>query len=370
MGSIPAGGLRYIVQAVNGVGLVTLATNNGAYFTPGVDPGDPAPQPTLAPTTLALLAPPSTSAYGSTVTVRAALQSLGAPLPGQSVEFGLAAQTMRATTDAAGEAAVTFLLMGKPGAYPLQAIFAGAGAFAPTTATSPFVLTKQATTLALNPTNLTVRSGDAWALVATLRDAALRAISERTVIFVLTGSSGAFRQAVSTNYAGQARLDALPLPPGEYQVAAYFAGRVPLPGQPLTLEDNYYNPATAASRLTVAPGNSAPSAVVDFASVTDRAAAAIVATGNDGDVDGNLNPRSVVISQQPVNGSVSVAAETGSESYTPREGFAGIDRFVYQVCDTGLDRQADTLADNLCQRAAIYVTVFPQWRLMLPLVGR
>jgi hypothetical protein len=130
--------------------------------------------------------------------------------------------------------------MGKPGAYPLQATFAGAGDFAPAAAAQPFVLTKQATALALNPTNLTVRSGDAWTLVVTLRDATLRAVSERTVIFMLTGSGGAFSQAVSTNDAGQARLDAVPLPPGEYQVAVYFGGRVPLPGQPLTLESHNY----------------------------------------------------------------------------------------------------------------------------------
>ena len=138
LGTIPVGDLRYMVQAVNGVGLVTLATNNGEYFTPGVDPGNPAPQPALNPTTLTLLAPPSTSAYGSTVTVKAALQSLGAPLPGQSVEFGLEMQTLRATTDAAGEAAVKFLLMGKPGATPLKATFAGAGTFAPAAAILTF----------------------------------------------------------------------------------------------------------------------------------------------------------------------------------------------------------------------------------------
>ncbi len=93
-------------------------------------------------------------------------------------------------------------------------------------------------------------------------------------------------------------------------------------------------------------------------------------TANDSDVDSNLNPRSVVINQQPANGSVSVAADTGSVIYTPREGFAGIDRFVYQVCDTGLDRLADTVADNLCQSAAVYVAVQSQWRLLLPMVGR
>ena len=32
--------MRYLVQAVNGVGLVGIDDNQGAYFTPGVIPGE------------------------------------------------------------------------------------------------------------------------------------------------------------------------------------------------------------------------------------------------------------------------------------------------------------------------------------------
>ena len=53
-GAAPAD-LRYLIQAVNGVGLVTMATNQGAYSRPDVDPAQPSPPDSdLATTTLAL----------------------------------------------------------------------------------------------------------------------------------------------------------------------------------------------------------------------------------------------------------------------------------------------------------------------------
>ncbi len=53
-------------------------------------------------------------------------------------------------------------------------------------------------------------------------------------------------------------------------MAAYFAGTVPLPGQPLTLADAYYNPSMTTGRLTVSPGNAAPSPAGDSASTTGK----------------------------------------------------------------------------------------------------
>ncbi len=63
--------VRFIAQAVNGVGLVTMVTNFGDYFIPGIDPG----QSTGAtqPTSLALLAPPASGPYGTPATFSAQL---------------------------------------------------------------------------------------------------------------------------------------------------------------------------------------------------------------------------------------------------------------------------------------------------------
>jgi hypothetical protein len=63
--------VRFIVQAVNGVGLVSMVTNFGDYYIPGVDPGQsPA---TAQPTSLALLAPPASGPYGTPATFSAQL---------------------------------------------------------------------------------------------------------------------------------------------------------------------------------------------------------------------------------------------------------------------------------------------------------
>src|SRR5690606_26210991 len=71
--SVPAGAVRYMVQAANGVGLVTMLTNNGAFFTPGVDPGAPvapplATEPVFAlPVQIELVNPPTGGVYGGEV---------------------------------------------------------------------------------------------------------------------------------------------------------------------------------------------------------------------------------------------------------------------------------------------------------------
>ena len=40
-GGTPVTDLRFVIQASNGVGLVTMMTNEGAYYQAGVDPGAP-----------------------------------------------------------------------------------------------------------------------------------------------------------------------------------------------------------------------------------------------------------------------------------------------------------------------------------------
>ncbi|MEL0625051.1 tandem-95 repeat protein [Marinomonas arenicola] len=58
---------------------------------------------------------------------------------------------------------------------------------------------------------------------------------------------------------------------------------------------------------------------------------------NDTDVDGTIDPTSVVITTQPEHGTVSVNSETGKVTYTPNEHYNGNDSFEYTVeDDTGL----------------------------------
>ena len=166
MGGYFAGGIavsdfRYMVQAVNGAGLVTIATNNGEYFTVDVDPGAPPALPDQQPSTLVLLAPPTVGAYASTITVSAELStSSGVPLANSVVEFSQNSQNLKATTDNEGRAAVSLLLLGKPGPDALNATFVGAALNAPAKASSPFTLTKQPTILTLTPVDAVVETGD------------------------------------------------------------------------------------------------------------------------------------------------------------------------------------------------------------------
>jgi large repetitive protein len=53
---------------------------------------------------------------------------------------------------------------------------------------------------------------------------------------------------------------------------------------------------------------------------------------NDGDTDGILDPLTVTVLSQPVNGEATVVAG-GSVLYTPRAGFVGVDTLIYRVCN-------------------------------------
>ncbi|MCX6046428.1 MAG: hypothetical protein NT075_15090, partial [Chloroflexi bacterium] len=86
--------LRFIVQAASGTGLISLDTNQGDYYTPGIDPGAlPLPpssgQPQAQATTITLQNPPNAGAFGEQAAVTARLTSNGTPLAGQLINFGL-----------------------------------------------------------------------------------------------------------------------------------------------------------------------------------------------------------------------------------------------------------------------------------------
>ena len=113
--------VRFIVQAVNGVGLTTLSTNLGAYYTPAPDEvpnNDP-----KDPTQVTLLSPPGGGDYREQVTVRARLTRNGTALANQTLSFGIGSGRRLATTNASGEAQTVMTLLHTPGAYDLVASF-------------------------------------------------------------------------------------------------------------------------------------------------------------------------------------------------------------------------------------------------------
>jgi len=80
--------------------------------------------------------------------------------------------------------------------------------------------------------------------------------------------------------------------------------------------------------------NHLPVANDDLATTPEDSAVTINVTANDTDVDGNLDPTTVIIIRPVVNGSTSVNPLTGSVTYLGHLHYNGTDGFSYQVCDT------------------------------------
>jgi hypothetical protein len=247
LNSVSAQDVRFIVQAVNGVGLVSLNTNLGAYFIPGVN------QEPTQPTNLTLTVPPEAAPYGSSATFSAVLTSNGTPLSGQLVNFRLGPQSRQALTDAAGKVTVSLKLLGLPGSNQVKASFSGLGDFQAASATEAFSITRQATTISLQPQAGASQYSDPPALEAVLTDVLGQRLSQQTVFFVLDGPGGSFAYPVITDYAGRAQLSALLLQPGEYSVAIYFSGTIPLPDKTLNLSDERYEPSSTTGSLDILP---------------------------------------------------------------------------------------------------------------------
>ncbi|BAP57350.1 hypothetical protein THII_3053 [Thioploca ingrica] len=107
---------------------------------------------------------------------------------------------------------------------------------------------------------------------------------------------------------------------------------------------------TAKVTITIPGAANNPPIANDESTVTNpETLVKIDILNNDSDPEGQLDPRSVTINTQASHGKVVVNSD-GSVSYTPNPGFtAGIDTFIYQVCDKGTPVQ--------CDQAIVRVTV-------------
>jgi CSLREA domain-containing protein len=245
----PPADVRFIIQAVNGVGLAAFDANLGAYYVPGAQalPTDP--------TRLVLDAPAGSGPYGSQATFSAVLTSSGAPLAGMPVAFRLGPQSRLAFTDSGGRATATLSLLGLPGPNEVRASFAGSSRYVASSAAAPFIVVRQSTVLTLDPNPAVVAPGAETQVTATLMDATGRRLGERTVFFVVSGNGESHAAAEITDYAGRASLRGLFLPVGDYTLTGYFSGSVPLPDGALVLYDERYEPSTVTGSLTVEVNN-------------------------------------------------------------------------------------------------------------------
>jgi hypothetical protein len=224
-GTLPSiastGALRFIVQAANGTGQVSLNDNLGSYYSVGA-----ATAPSVA-TTLTLQAPPSSGTYGGEATVTAQLSTASGPLAGKSVLISVGGSSRFATTDAGGTAVATVPLVSVPGQLKVTATFVGDDSNLGSSASAPFSLAKAPTSLStLSP--LSVVTGDGTSGGTTTLTAALGAktqpLLQQTVTFVVSGSSGSKTFSTITDFLGRATLPPTGLAAGTYSVTATFAG--------------------------------------------------------------------------------------------------------------------------------------------------
>ncbi|HTW20067.1 MAG TPA: Ig-like domain repeat protein [Mycobacteriales bacterium] len=221
-----AADLRFMVQAVNGVGVVALDNNGGSLYAPGTMPGFSSATSTA--TTLALNLPTTTGTYGGTAALSAVLtDAQGTPLKGQQVIFSLGAVNVSASTDATGTAQASIPLLAVPGQYAVSASFSGDSGDLPSSAAA------QTYTIQPPPTNLTISPSDGTdpsvvdgtdtGVSATLTSNG-QPLAGEPISFLVTDSQG---NAVSstvrtTDGNGTAHMGALKVAPGNNTVTASF----------------------------------------------------------------------------------------------------------------------------------------------------
>ena len=100
---------------------------------------------------------------------------------------------------------------------------------------------------------------------------------------------------------------------------------------------------TAEVTITVAGRNDAPRLVNDDLQVSAGQATVLPILDNDIDVDGVIDPTTIIITTQPSSGALEVQPD-GTVVYEPLDGFTGIDQFQYTVADdTGQQSEQATV---------------------------
>jgi hypothetical protein len=227
--SIPSG-LRYIVQAVNGYGLVTLDDNMGVYYGLGGS--------SQQPTTTTLVTAPTNGIFGQTQTLKVNLTSGGTQLIGKNVIVAIAGVARVGTTadDGQGNAVATIdiPLNSLPGTYRVVASFGGDANYLGSSASGGTISIGQA------PTSLAALSlsSGVSTLTGTIGSKTTPLMQEAVTFVVSNGSTSKTIVAI-TDYLGQAFLPPTGLPAGIYNVTASFAGNAT------------FLPASTSSSLTI-----------------------------------------------------------------------------------------------------------------------
>ena len=149
-----AAGTQFIVQAVNGFGLVSRNDNFAGYYQAGVAASTPA-------TGVITLSGPDSGAYGATTSATATLASGGAAVSGKLVTLSLGSVTRSGTTDAAGKVTLSIPLSAGAGTYPLTASFLGDAGTTPASESKPFTITAAGSTVTITCPVTVIYTGSA-----------------------------------------------------------------------------------------------------------------------------------------------------------------------------------------------------------------
>ncbi|MGA8257925.1 MAG: hypothetical protein WB767_15255 [Nocardioides sp.] len=280
-----ASDVRFIVQAVNGVGALTLDDNQGREYVPGTAPGLE-PLPAGATTASLELTAAASGTFGASLPVTATL-SAGAALPNRTVRLSLGDATRVLQTNAQGVVSATFALVQQVGALPLTASFDGDQGAAPASAQRSVTIEKRPTQLSVAGPDGPVAANVDTGVVANLQ-AQGRPITERSVIFVALQDGGVVAAAArNTGTDGRAELGALDLPSGEVTVRAYFGSdSVDVGGGNVAGSIDPENLASTSDPVTVTV-LSAPRVVTEELAdaIVDEPYTQTIEIEGDGDVD-------------------------------------------------------------------------------------
>ncbi len=201
--------LKFIVQAVSGIGLVSVDDNLGAYYALG------STVPTA--TTLVLNALPTTAAsFGATLPVSA---TLSPSVSGKLVSIGIGSTVQLGVTDVAGSVTVNVPVRTLPGSYQLTAAFSGDQSYLASSTSVPFTVNRAPTNLS----PLSLPSSGVTTLTANLFDNS-QPLLQQSVKFTVTGGGLTTPKLFYsiTDSLGQATFAPTGILPGSYSVTASF----------------------------------------------------------------------------------------------------------------------------------------------------
>ncbi|HEU0296751.1 MAG TPA: PxKF domain-containing protein, partial [Anaerolineales bacterium] len=256
--------ILFMVQAVGGAGLTTIATNLGAYYqvTPE-NAGTPEP---FAATTLTFTSVPASGTYLKPSTFGVLLQTNDedgnlVAVANALVTLDIGGQQVSGLTGADGTASLSLTHVVRPGSYTAQASFRGDGErrlLGSNATSSTFAVQKDTTTLTVTPASATIYDFQSTPFVAVVRDSSGRALGGKSVFFIVHNATDSFATAVIADYQGNAALGDVPLLAGTYTVDAYFNGTIPVTPA-LNLSDDYYGSSSRTGQtLTILSDTTPP----------------------------------------------------------------------------------------------------------------